>query len=625
MRRLILGLLAILFVCGTVVYWGQEQRLRATTASDSLLLLIPDQADAKDPAVTVWLDAAGEEGLHMSVIRDSEFLRRGPHIACAGLVIPDLAHKQANDILVGGLEQYVNQGGHLFLTYDAATLSLQGLYPPHASRLSAIAGVHYALYDTQGSGTIAWSTVSGTSNTMHALRIPPGKYPFDGIDQNGASANPKLLPLTTYHYGNLHYPVFRTEGTYDGRTLLFSENGVAAGIHRYGSGDVLFVNLPLGNLALHTDGLLLHCLLRYFALDRLQLPYMDSAPDGVGGVVMNWHIDSRYVLPAVQQMYQAGVFRHGPFSIDITAGPDLDLPHDGHGIDVDHNPEARRWIQFFLSRGYSVGSHGGWIHNYFGSNVSESNEKEFIHYLVLNKSSIEAVTHQPVTEYSAPVGNQPKWVTRWLEQNGVLGYYFVGNTGMGPTQTYRDGVKQDQTIWSFPILPLGDAASLEEMRREGQSEKTVSDWFSETTSFVAQEHEIRLLYSHPQDVPSHFESALKSWFQQTDALAEKGEFRWYTVPQVARFLSSRSEARWVFQRDDHGVARFEATHPQSLAHITWIFPKQKYGKPILVSGIAEVHASGDNWLVVAGGGKDLKLELRVPSEVAANAEQGGKR
>jgi hypothetical protein len=401
---------------------------------------------------------------------------------------------------------------------------------------------------------------------------------------------------------------------------------VAAGIHRYGSGDVLFVNLPIGNLALQTDGLLLHCFLRYFAVTRLELPYMDSAPDGVGGVVMNWHIDSRFVLPAVEKMYLDGVFRHGPFSIDITAGPDLDLPHDGHGIDVEHNPEARKWIQFFLSRGYAVGSHGGWIHNYFGSNVSESNEKEFVHYLVLNKSAIEAVTHQPVTEYSAPVGNQPKWVTRWLEQRGVLGYYFVGNTGMGPTQTYRDGVKQDRTIWSFPILPFGDAASLEEMRREGLSEKMVSNWFSQTTAFVAQEHEIRLLYSHPQDVPSHFQLALKSWFQQTDALARDGEFRWYTITEVARFLNRRSEARWIFQRTNNGVARFEATHPQSLAHITWIFPKQRYGKPILVSGLAEVHASGNNWLVVAGEGKDLKLETRVLSDdVAGNSRRGSSR
>ncbi len=46
-----------------------------SAAADGLILLVPDGAGFSDPGVTVWLDAASEEGLHVIPMHDSAFLR----------------------------------------------------------------------------------------------------------------------------------------------------------------------------------------------------------------------------------------------------------------------------------------------------------------------------------------------------------------------------------------------------------------------------------------------------------------------------------------------------------------------------------------------------------------------
>ena len=67
------------------------------------------------------------------------------------------------------------------LVYDAGTFSLNGSYAAERSRLSDLAGVDYALYDTLGDKTTQWGNVAGTNATVRQMDIPPGKYyPFAG-------------------------------------------------------------------------------------------------------------------------------------------------------------------------------------------------------------------------------------------------------------------------------------------------------------------------------------------------------------------------------------------------------------------------------------------------------------
>jgi hypothetical protein len=456
-RRLTLPAVGCLILAALIAWsWTTHDRFRAT--ADRLLLLVPDGIGFSDPKITVWLDAGSEEGLHVVPVHDSEFLRPlWGKSKCAGVILPDSIHQRASDLFIATLHRFVGGGGRLMLVYDAGTLSLNGGYAARHSRLSDLAGVNYARYDELGDKTIQWSNVATTSTIVSQLEIPPGKYyPFQA--KTGGSATKDGPPISypvqlrRYKYGDLQYPSFVTSGDYAGQVLFHSSNGLVAGTQAYQKGSVLFVNLPLGYLKGSTDGLLLHVFLKYFANHTLSLPYLMSVPDGLGGLVLNWHVDSNAAIKPLQEMSSWTLLQQGPYSIHITAGPDAGKAGDNKGFNVDHNPISQELVRKYLGQGYEIGSHGGWIHDYFSAHVETDSPKNLEQYLQLNKASLEALTGKPVKEYSAPNGNQPPWVTHWLEAHGFVAYYFTGDTGMGPTEGYRNGEREAQKRLGFSHL-----------------------------------------------------------------------------------------------------------------------------------------------------------------------------
>lgn len=633
----------VLFAAGYV-----HRRDAATPGMDALLLLLPDAVDANTPAVQEWVDAAGEEGLHLRPIHDSEFLDPMATIHAAGVVVPDQLHRSANDVLIGELYRYVRGGGNLMVVYDACTWDLNGRFPPGDSRLSELVGVRYALYDRFTTATMEPAEVTGTAAAMRDLGIPPGSFfPVDGNGRltrwrpvaerdgtgsnvTGAKSSASLRPNDTpndryafaaYQYGNIDYPVFRTEGEFDGTVLLKSKRALAAGYRQEEAGQVLFVNLPLGYLAARTDGLLLHSFLRYFGVRMMGLPYLAPVPDGVGGLIFNWHVDAKSSLKPLKMLADEGVFDRGKFSIDITAGPDVDAFGDEKGLDVAHNPETQKWIHYLVARGHEVGSHGGWIHNYFGDHINDDNEKQFRQYLEMNKDALERVTGARIREYSAPLGNQPLWVTRWLERNGFVAYYFTGDAGLGPTRVYRNDEHDGSDIWGFPILHMGKEASLEEMGFDDVPIPAVRDWLLAVTDFTVRQHSARLIYTHPYGAERFF-GTLRTWLDDANALQTQGRFRWYTMTELAGFLTQRDAVRWSVLRSSSGTfggaasrtVTLRASHPKNLMHQTWIFPQDYYADARVVKGKAAVKTEDGMILIAAGEGRDLRVELTLRGE-----------
>jgi hypothetical protein len=601
-----------------VITWLWVARDRPRSTADRLLLLVPDGTSFSDPKVRVWTDAGSEEGLHVVPVHDSEFLR--PLLGefqCAGVILPDSIHQQASDLFVASLRRFVAQGGKLMLVYDAGTFSLNGSYAAKQSRLSDLAGVDYALYDTLGDKTTQWGSVKGTSAIVGEMEIPPGKYyPF--ASENSASdlaraakaSNPAgvEVELRRYKYGELLYPSFATSGQYSGEVLFRSKVGIVAGEHPYGAGSVLFVNLPLGYLKANTDGLPMHAFLKYFAKYVISLPYLESVPDGVGGLVLNWHVDSNAAIKPLQQMNTWSLLKQGPYSIHITAGPDAMAIGDGRGFDVDRNPISQELIRKYEGLGYEVGSHGGWIHNYFAAHVDKDDPKDLEQFLTLNKNALEHVTGKAVVEYSAPDGNQPAWVTHWLESHGFVAYYFTGDTGMGPTQGYRAGAREGQNIWAFPILHLDRAAGFEEMTSEGYSDSEVGLWLDAITEFATDHRSARLIYFHPPGILP-YKRIVEKWLQQTAVLKAKGTFRWYTMTELANFLNSRKQVEWKIVR--HGkVISIDASHPQSLEHEAWHLSSDKFAEPKIIQGSAKVVRDKEAWMIVAGQGQTLRFETQ---------------
>lgn len=634
---------------------GYVHRLEGTTAVsgvDTLLLLLPDSVDYSTPAVREWLDAASEEGLHLQPLHDSDFLDPLATIHATGVILPDQIHRSANDVLIGELYRYVRDGGNLMVVYDACTWDLNGRFPPGDSRLSGLVGVSYALYDRYRTTTMEPAQVTGTSAAMREIGIPPGSFvpvkgeggrlerwrPVAETEDANQIANDRMandrFAFAAYQYGDIDYPVFRTQGDFDGTVLLRSKRDLAAGYRQEEQGKVLFVNLPLGYLASRTDGLLLHSFLRFFGVRMLGLPSLASVPDGVGGLVFNWHIDARSSLRPLKMLADAGIFDHGKFSIHITAGPDVDAFGDHKGLDVAHDAEIQKWIHYLTARGSTIGSHGGWIHNYFGNHVSDADadtsssssattsattkDGEFQQYLEMNKDALERVTGVRMTEYSAPLGNQPAWVTRWLERNGFVAYYFTGNAGLGPTRVYRNTERDGPDIWAFPILHMGKEASLEEMGFDDVPVSDVRDWLLAVTDFTVRQHSARLVYTHPYGAERFF-GTLRTWLDYADALQTEGRFRWYTMTELAGFLNQRDSVRWTLMRASAGTSAgtsfdkvtLRASHPKTLAHQTWAFPEEYYSDARVVGGKATIRVQDGTVFVAAGDGRELSVELSL--------------
>jgi|SRR5579863_1076983 len=603
---------------------GYKHRSEGATngvGADTLLLLLPDAVDSNSIAVQEWLDAASEEGLHLLPIHDSEFLDPLSTIRAAGVILPDQLHRSANDVLIGELYRYVHGGGNLMVVYDACTYDLNGRFPPGDSRLSALVGVRYALYDLYETATMESTQVTGTSAAMREIGIPPGSFePVSKAGDGGKlgrwhpvaeqDASNSQFAFAAYQYGDIDYPLFRTLGDFDGTMLLKSKRGLAAGYRQEELGQVLFVNMPLGYLASRTDGLLLHSFLHFFGVRMLGLPYLASVPDGVGGLVFNWHIDARSSLKPLKMLADEGIFDHGKFSVHFTAGPDVDAFGDHKGLDVPHDAEVQKWIHYLLARGDEIGSHGGWIHNYFGGQVTDKNESEFQKYLTLNKDALESVSGTRMTEYSAPVGNQPAWVTRWLERNGFVAYYFTGDAGLGPTRVYRNDGRDGSDIWGFPILHMGKEASLEEMGFDDVPISAVRDWLLAVTDFTVRQHQARLVYTHPYGAERFF-GTLRTWLDNANAIEKEGRFRWYTMTELAGFLNQRNLVRWTLLHESAGKVMLRASHPKTLDHQTWTFPQEYYSGARVVEGKATVRVEDGMVIVDAGEGRQLTAELTL--------------
>jgi hypothetical protein len=617
----------VLFASALVIYAlakGSAQR-----PSLALALLLPDRVPLDDPYVSAWVDAAREEGIRLEPLTANAFLRPtlGAPKQYAGLILPDTVHTVMNEALVAGIHRYVRQGGKLMLVFDAGTLLLPNrTYAKRKSLFSDLAGVDYVLYDDLKDSAIVKSQVFGLKTAFQSLRIPPGKYFGDGgfpqnpaeTDAEGRQANESSL--FAYAYDRVDYPHFVTRGAFSGTPLLYGKGReIVAGTNRFHDGWTFFVNLPLGYLKTRTDGLLLHGCLRYFAVDVVRLPYLSIAPEGRGGLVMNWHIDSNAALPALKKLKKTRIFEQGPYSIHVTAGPDRDQPGDGLGLDIGGNASAREWLDFFARRGDAIGSHGGWIHNYFGYGVNDTNRNDFEPYLSKNKAAIERITGLPVTEYSAPDGNHPLWVTEWLDEHDIKAYYFVGDMGMGPTKPYRNDRKQPGKAWAFPVLSMGKYAAFEEMHADGIDDGIVARWLTETTDFTADEQVIRLIYFHPPGI-LQYRSVVDQWLTYTQKLSREGRFSWYTMTDVAKFMDERNEVVWDIHLSSEGEATFQASHPTSLARQSWRLPRSRFGRPVVVEGRAEIVEDGRFWLVRASGEQRLRLRM---SESQGPASQAG--
>ena len=664
----------------------------------ALLLLVLDDQNLEHVEVTAWVDAAFEEGVRLLPISDRQFVSLGAKaLQYGGLVLPDQIHKLASDPLISTVRNYVSGGGHAMLVHDFGAYALDSnqklTYPIPKSRLSDLAGVDYVLYDALREKSTVVGPVTAMRSTLRALQVPPGKsiaFQADssGADVNSKSASPpadapplpagryqpdsqlaaeavddragpstgqapvgadRLETYSGYLLGELRYPSFVTQGAFKGQVLATSPTGgLVAGLQRFGKGKVLFVNLPLTSLkAGRTDALPLHGFLHYFAHTTLGMARLSPVPNGVAGLTLNWHLDSATAQLPTLRLEKLGVFKDGPFSIDITAGPDAVVDGDHKGWNLDHNPEAQKLLRRLAAAGHEIGSHGGWNHDYYGVHANETNRDVFLPYLRQNveavrravshplrpyfglatptppglpssllplvkgaKSTVDWLLGPPLREYSPPVGNNPLWAMDWLEQQGVVATYFAGHTGLGPTRHYQDGQLRNPAMWVFPVTPQGRYATFEEFQTQKIPREEIIAWYHESVNFAVANDTTRMIYMHPNGAtvwPDVLQNLL-------DYASSQGSdrFKWYTMARLADFMTTRSAVQWTEQRTSAGVSMFELSHPSSLNELVWLLPKSRYpDKPFSPDGSVAVSERGAQWLVRPGNVRQARFSARA--------------
>lgn len=724
-----------------------------------LLLLVPDNMDMTSPQISAWADAASEGGVRLQPITDTQFLRMGRGAnEFAGLILPDAMHTYASDHLIAAITSYTKRGGNTMLVYDFGALERkQGVsfYAVPKSRMSALAGVDYVLYDRLRGKTTGLGPVRALRSTMRELLVPPGKsMPYDplavgsasdilhgaaghththtshaahttlagqlnssgvsgetalylpvspqdpggtlGFDPQqavdatsrapnvptiasgtplstmvdfGATSKPapvngamgatntttgqKPAPVTAsggtaaavddplhayngYLLGHLIYPTYVTQGAFGWPTnpkqIVLADSaqfGLVAGVNPVGVGKVLFVNLPLTYLKKRTDALMMHGFVHYFTRNIINMPHLSAMPNGVAGITFDWHLDFMLAQEPTKKLMAMNVFNDPTalFSIEMTAGPDTISVGDRRGWNLPANPTAQEILKTFNTSGHSVGSHGGWIHDYSGANITESNQfassggacinpvtqvDNFEQCYVMNHQAVDSTIGRASRSYSAPLGNNPPWAMNWLEKRGVVAAYFAGHTGLGATRHYRDGRLLNPGMWVFPVTPSGTYATFEEWQTHNVPKEEISQWYRDLIDFNIAQNTSRLVYAHPPGA-YRWSDVLLGMFQYAKAQQNAGKLNWYTMERLADFMTTRLDVKWSQHTNASGVTHFKASHPTSLHEMTWRLSKSRYvNAPLVVDGSATVQAhDAKYWLVKAGPGQSLVFTAKA--------------
>lgn len=466
---------------------------------------------------------------------------------------------------------------------------------------------------SQPSPEPTWSDALSTDNVVRSASL-------GGVDE-------PLQAYSGYLLGPLIYPSYVTQGEFGGlagqKVLATSPQfGLVAGINPVGAGQVLFVNLPLTYLKGRTDALMMHGYLNYFVREVLDLPHLSAMPNGVGGMTFDWHLDAKAAQAPTGALIKLNVFNDPKalFSIEMTAGPDAIVAGDGLGWNLARNKTAQQYLKTFKAAGHSVGSHGGWNHDFYGLNVSETNElsstggacvnpqlrlDNFMQCLVLNRRDVDAAIGVKSRSYSSPEGNNPLWSMDWHEQQGVVSTYFAGHTGLGATRQYREVRLLNPGLWVFPVTPAGLYATYEEFQNYNVPQSEVIAWKREMIDFGVTHNTSRMIYAHPPGAYL-WRNVLLDMLNYAKSKGPK--FAWYTMERLADFMNRRLQVTWSQSLDAAtGQTVFTASHPQSLQEMVWRLPKSRFVQaPIIESGAATVDGSDARfWLVVAQGGTRL--------------------
>ncbi len=489
------------------------------------------------------------------------------------IVFPDGAARHLPPEFEAWTNDYCASGGNVIVIYDAGTISVKKAFLKEAL-FTHMTGINYISYDSKREAAYTVGNIKFVNEgCSEFFQIPFGKT-AEGLLLGGYAYGKLEYPIAcnTYHEPIPPDEVFATAVAKDGTEYP------AIVLREWGEGQVLYVNLPLGHLKCFSDDLPLRVVLRTFLKRVIKIPYLHNTFYGKGGLVINWHIDTNIDWASIDAMLRDGyLMKDIKYSIHITAGDFRDEPGDGLGFDACG--KGVPYLQLIKDYG-AFGSHGGWGHNWFSRNIENNTfqRKEIYDYIKKNNECLEHIVDYKVVEYAAPSGIHPQPVTtEVLEELGFLAYYYTGDTGSSPNRTFFNGQKLSDNIIAFPILTFGKAASFYEMQRYGYSEDDVKKWLFRTTDYVIDNRTVRLIYSHPYDIPE-YPGAIKSFLDYANQKQQEGSLRIDTMTSFAKDLLKFLHTDYQFKYQEDSMI-ISLRNPGGLEGITVALPKKGYKKP----------------------------------------------
>jgi hypothetical protein len=577
MKRFIIPILAaLLFIVPGVVV--TMQNLAGGRSFTVLLAYHPEYLRKAPYILDAYESVLREEGVpveridvhDIAAISVGELVHRSPVV-----ILPDGVLQSLPGQFNQWAKRYLAQGGNLLVVYDAGVRNQKGFFLD-TSVLADIFGLNTITYATAGGRSYGYGSIRFTSATSRDFfQIPPGK-------------TDERLFLSGYRYGKLRYPLagnkpldrIPEKSIYAYGITEQNEKYPAMLLMEYSQGKALYVDLPLGYLKANADDLPLRSVVRTFLFDVVAIPHLMNVEHGRGNIIINWHIDSNIEFETLSQMKQSGLLRKDvPASFHITAGDFCYTPSDGCGFDACG--KGRPFVELLKTYG-SIGSHGGWGHDWFADNIKNGvfGKKEMQQYIEKNSACLESITGYKIVEYSAPVGVQPQPLSaNLLEELGYSAYYSTGDTGGPPNRSFQNGTMLTEKVIAFPITPFGRSASLYEMSTlDHRTEHEVRDWFYGMLSYAARNRTTRLIYSHPNNI-RRYPRAVKAFMDRAESLHRHGDLAVRTMSDYAAFFLRFLKTTYSF---DQTAAQLTVTlkNPDGLAGICVALPKRAVQKPL---------------------------------------------
>jgi hypothetical protein len=486
------------------------------------------------------------------------------------IIFPDGLLQSMPEGMQAWSKDYLKNGGNLAIIYDAGVRTPKGYFSERAL-LADIVGINY----------ITFSKLREEAYTTGCIRFD-SKEDSEFFELPSGKISDRVL-LSGYIYGNLNYSIARTEflesipkeNIFAYAVTTEGDRYPAVVLKKWGKGNVLYVNLPIGYLKAYSDDLPLRSFMRTLLFRIVKIPHLLNTNGGKGGLVINWHIDSNIEWASIPEAIKNNVLNNDlHYSIHITAGNYLNKQGDGLGFDAcgKGRDSAQRLLPFG-----TIGSHGGWAHNWFSNNLEKGNlsAHDIELYIKKNKACLESITGYPLLEYSAPNGVHPQpIVTEILEKLGFSSYYYTGDCGSAPNRTFYDGKMVSAHIIAFPVMPFGKSASLFEMKKNGLSERDMQQWLFALVDYTIQHRVTRLFYSHLHDI-SYYPEAMRNFLRYIQTKQSEGTLQIEAMSTFASFFQTflKTELSCQLERNKLSII---LKNEAGLKGLTVAVPRHKY-------------------------------------------------